>query len=87
MMMFLSFGWLWFVSGWSFVGDGLLCWLCLALLLRVMWVYEWCISSRVCIVVLSVCVSEEPSGCYVCGYILLRFVTCLCICDKRQKSI
>ena len=33
---------------------------------------EWCISSRVCIVVvLTVCISDESS---VCGYIGLRFV-------------
>ena len=39
-------------------GDGLLCWRCLVLLLRVEWVCEWCISSRVCIVfVLYVCFS------------------------------
>ena len=40
-----------------------------------MWVYEWCISSQVCIVaVVYVCISDEPS---VCGYIGLRFVSCL----------
>ena len=54
-----------------FIGDGLLCWMCLTLLLlRVVWVGEWCISSRVCIaVVLSVCILNEPSVCCVCGYI------------------
>ena len=37
------------------------------LLLRFMWVYEWCISSQVCIVaVLYVCNSDVLC---VCGYI------------------
>ena len=37
------------------------------MLLRFVWVYEWCISSQVCIVaVVYVCISDEPS---VCGYI------------------
>ena len=45
-----------------FVCDGL----CLVLF----FVCEWCISSQVCIVaVLSVCISDEPSVCCVCGYI------------------
>ena len=67
-----------FVSGWCFVGD------VLGVMLRSVWVCEWCISSRVCIVVaLSVCISDEPS---VCSYIGLRFVTCLFICDKGHKS-
>ena len=57
------------------VGDVLLVMCCcvgcvLALLSRGVWVCEWCISSRVCIVVvLSVCISDEPSVCCVCGYI------------------
>ena len=39
---------------------------------------EWYIFSRVYIfVVLSVCISDEPSVCCVCGYICLRFVACL----------
>ena len=42
----------------------------LVLLLRFVWVCVWCISSHVCIVaVLSVCISDEPSVCCVCGYI------------------
>ena len=41
--------------------------MCLVLLLRFVWVCEWCISSQVCIVaILSVCNSDEPN---VCGYI------------------
>ena len=45
------------------------------MLLRFVWVCEWCIPRQVCIVtVLSVCISDEPS---VCCYILLMFVTCL----------
>ena len=47
-------------------------------------VCEWCISSRVCIVVVFyVCISDELS---VCCYIGLRFVVCLCVCDKDHKS-
>ena len=58
---------LWLIVVCEWVGDGLVCWMCLALLLRVVWVCEWCISSRVClVVVLSVCISDEP---IVCGYI------------------
>ena len=54
MTMLLSFGCLFFVSGWWFVCDGELC--CLCLVLRVVWVYKWCISSQVCIVaVVFVC--------------------------------
>ena len=35
-----------------------------------LWVYEWCISSQVCIVaVLYVCNSDEPSVCCACDYI------------------
>ena len=50
------------MSGWLFVGDGELCCLCLVLLLRFVWVYEWLISSQVCIVaVVYVCISDEPS--------------------------
>ena len=49
---------------------------------------EWYIASRVCIVVvLSVCISDDPSVCCVCGYILLSFVVCLFVCDKGHKSI
>ena len=45
------------------------------LLLRCVWVCEWCISRQVCIVpVLSVCISDEPSVCCVSGNISLRFV-------------
>ena len=59
------------------VCDGELCCLCLVLL-RFAWVYEWCIPSQVSIVaVLSVCISDEPSVCCVCGYICLRVVSCL----------
>ena len=57
--------WLIVVCEWvggSFVSDGL----CLVLLLRFVWVCEWCISSQVCTVtVLSVCISDEPSVCLV----------------------
>ena len=75
------------VGRWWFDGDGLLCWLCLALLLRVVWVCEWFISSRVYIVVvLSVCISDEPSVC--CVWLHLIEVCCLFIvCDKGHKSI
>ena len=67
-----------------FVCDGLLCCLCLVLLLRFVWVSEWCISSQVCIVaVLSVCISDEPS---VCGYIWLRFVACLCMSSGQDLT-
>ena len=42
--------------------DGDLCCLCLVLLLHFVWVYEWCISSQVCIfTVVYVCISDEPS--------------------------
>ena len=72
------------MGGWWFVCDGELCSLCLVLLLRFVWVYEWCISSQVSIVaVLYVCNSNEPS---VCGYIGLRFVSCLFVCDRSHKS-
>ena len=55
------------MGGCLFVCDGELCCLCLVLLLRFVLVYEWCISSQVCIVaVVYVCISDEPS---VCGYI------------------
>ena len=69
MTMFLFF-WLIVVCEW--VGGGLLV---MAVVLDVLgvvvvWVCEWCISSRVCIViVLSVYISDEPSVCCVCGYI------------------
>ena len=58
--------WLIVVCEWvcacCFVSGGLFCSMCLALLLRVVWVCEWCISSWVCIVfVLSVSISDEPS--------------------------
>ena len=44
------------MGGWCFVCDGL----CLVLLLRFVWVCEWCISSQVCIVaVLSVCILSD----------------------------
>ena len=53
-----------------FVYVMLLCWKCLVLLLRVKWVCEWCISSRVYIVfVLFVCISDELSVSCACGYI------------------
>ena len=65
--MYDEVGVLWmilFVGGWCFVSDGSLCWMCLMLLLRFVWVCEWCISSQVCIVaVLSVFISDEPSVC------------------------
>ena len=58
------------MGGLCFVSDGELCCLCLVLLLRFLWVYEWCISSQVCIAaVIYVCISDEPSVCCVCGYI------------------
>ena len=58
------------------------------LLLRFVWVCEWCISSLVGIVaVSSVCISDEPSVCCVCGYIGLRCVSCLFVCDRGHKSI
>ena len=56
-----------FVMGSCVVCDGELRCLCLMLLLRFVWVYEWCISSQVCIVaVVYVCISDEPN---VCCYI------------------
>ena len=59
-----------FVMGCCVVCDGLLCCLCLMLLLRFVWVCEWCISSQVCIEAgLSVCISDESSVCCVCVYI------------------
>ena len=66
-----------------FVCDGLLCCLCLVVLLRFVWVCLWCISSQVCIVdVLSVCNSDEDS---VCGYIWLKFVASLfCLWQRSQ---
>ena len=76
--------WLW-LGGWWFDGHGLLCWMHLALLLQVVCVYEWCIFNRVCIVVVSsVCISDEPSVCCVCGYIWLRCVVCLFVCDQSK---
>ena len=66
-----------------------------------MLVYKWCISSQVCIVtvvlsllychccivtVVYVCISDEPSVSCVCGYIGLRFVSCLFVCDIGHKS-
>ena len=49
------------------------------LLLRFVWVCEWCISSQVCIVrVLPVCISDEPSVCCVLLHLIevcLLFVT------------
>ena len=43
--------------------------MCLVLL-RFVCMYEWCISSHVCIVaVVYVCISDDPSVCCVCGYI------------------
>ena len=75
------------MGGWWFVCAGELCWLCLVLLLRFVWVYEWYISIQVCIVaVLYVCNSDEPSVCCVCGYIVLRIVSCLFVCDIGHKS-
>ena len=49
----------------------------LGVAVRVVWMCKWCISSRVCIVVvLYVCISDEPS---------VLFVACLFVCDKCNK--
>ena len=56
--------------------------MCLVLLLRVVWACKWCISSRVCIAVFSVCILDEPSMCCVCGSIWLRFVVCFLFVTK-----
>ena len=61
------------------VCDGELCCLCLVLLLRFVWEYEWCISSQVCIVpVVYVCISDEPS--VLCVWLHLIKVCFLFIC-------
>ena len=56
------------------------------LLLRFVWVYEWCISSQVCIVaVLYVCISDGPS--VLCVWLHLIGVCILFIvCDRGLKS-
>ena len=83
MFMFVKFMWcsrffldfvLWLIVVCEWLGVDLsamgCCCLCLVLLLRFVWMCVWCISSQVCIVaVLSVCNSDEPSVCCVCGYI------------------
>ena len=50
------------------VCDGELCCLCLVLLLRFVWVHEWCISSQVCIVavVMYMCAFKMNPVCVVC---------------------
>ena len=53
------------MGGWWFVCDVELCCLCLVLLLRFVWVYEWCISSQVCIVAV-LCVQLMNPVCVVC---------------------
>ena len=68
------------MGGCCFVGDGPLCWMCWPLLLRVVWVCEWCISSRVCIII--VFVFQMNSVCVVCVWLHLIEV---CVCDKGHE--
>ena len=74
------------MGGWWFVCDVELCCLCWMFLLRFVWVYEWCISSQVCIVAvvyiyIIICISDEPSV-----WLHLIVVCFLFVCDRGHNS-